>query len=79
MAMKLGGVLTFTTAGLELSDAVRYAERLGCHVRTAQPLDDGALAVSVAFDQATGNVIAIKEFDGLFRFSPDSALLRAVS
>lgn len=77
--MKLGGVLTFTTTGLQLSDAVRYAEKLGCRVRAAEPTGDGALVVSVAFDQATGDAIAIKELDGLFRFSPDAELTRVAS
>jgi hypothetical protein len=80
VAMKLlGGVLTFSEAGLELSDAVRFAERLGCDVRGAQPTADGELVVSVAFDQATGNAIAIKELDGLFQFEPDPELVRVAS
>ncbi len=69
--MKLGGVLTFSQAGLQLSDAVRYAEQLGCAVRQARPCGDGALIVSVAFDQATANAIAINELDGMFHFEPD--------
>lgn len=69
--MKLGGVLTFTRSGMRLSDAVRYAERLGCTVRQAKPSEAGALAVSVAFDQATGDAIAIHELDGMFQFDPD--------